>query len=262
LAAGPGNLPDPVLLGLFGAGAFVMRGAGCTINDMWDQDLDQSVARTASRPLAAGEITRAQAATFLVAQLAAGLAVLLMLPHTWYCFQWGCLSLPLVAIYPATKRFFPYPQFVLGLTFNWGAIMGWAAVHGSIDWSVVAPLYGSGIAWTVLYDTLYAHQDKEDDAKLNLQSTALTFGKEERQRKILHGLAAASYCQWLFIGYQADLALLPYYMGVTAAYSHLVWQIQSADFNDAHNLASRFRSNNTTGGVTFVALTTGTYFAG
>lgn len=265
VAAGPGNLPDPALLALFGVGAFVMRGAGCTINDMWDQNLDQAVARTATRPLAAGDVTQAQAAAFLVAQLAAGLGVLLSLApvaHTWYCFQWGCLSLPLVALYPATKRFFPYPQAVLGLTFNWGALMGWAAVHGSMDWSIVAPLYFSGVTWTVLYDTLYAHQDKEDDAKLNLQSTALTFGKdEERQRWILHGLAAATWLQWLTVGYAADLAMVPYVTGATVAYSHLIWQIQTADFSDPHNLADRFRSNSTTGGILFCALTAGTYLA-
>lgn len=237
-----------------------MRGAGCTINDMWDRDLDKAVARTASRPLAAGEISTSQATAFLVAQLTAGLAVLLSLPHTWYCFQWGCLSLPLVALYPTTKRFFPYPQAILGLTFNWGAIMGWAAVYGSMDWSIIAPLYGAGVTWTVLYDTLYAHQDKEDDAKLNLQSTALTFGNDdESHRRILHGLAAATYGQWLLSGWNAELALLPFSIGTTIAYSHLVWQIKTADFSNPHNLADRFRSNSKTGAIIFCSLTAGTY---
>jgi 4-hydroxybenzoate polyprenyltransferase len=262
VAAGAGHLPDPMLLALFGTGAFVMRGAGCTINDVWDADLDRQVARTQSRPLAAGHLTTTQATTFLAAQLTAGLGVLLSLPHTWYCFQWGCASLPLVALYPATKRFFAYPQVVLGLTFNWGAIMGWAAVHGSIDWSIVGPLYGSGVTWTILYDTLYAHQDKRDDAKLQLHSTALTFGtNDDDQRKILHGLAAATWMQWLWVGYAADLAYIPYGLGATAAFGHLVWQVQTADFNNPHNLALRFRSNNTTGGILFVALTLGTYLA-
>jgi 4-hydroxybenzoate polyprenyltransferase len=260
--ASPGTLPDLSLLALFGVGAIVMRGAGCTINDMWDADLDRSVARTQSRPLAAGDVTMTQATAFLAAQLSVGLAVLLSLPHTAYCFYWGCASLPLVALYPATKRFFPYPQAVLGLTFNWGAILGWAAVHGSIDWSVVAPLYGSGITWTIVYDTLYAHQDKKDDAKLQLQSTALTFGSDEtRQRTILHGLAALTYAQWLVVGHAPDLALFPCALGATAAYSHLVWQIQTADFNNPHNLAERFRSNNVTGAVLFTALTAGTFCA-
>jgi 4-hydroxybenzoate polyprenyltransferase len=247
-------------MGLFAVGALVMRGAGCTINDLWDRDIDRQVHRTSRRPLAAGELSTKQAVGFLGIQLATGLAVLLSLPNTWYCFQWGCLSIPLVAIYPATKRFFPYPQAILGLTFNWGAIMGWAAVHGNMDYSIVAPLYFSGVTWTIVYDTLYAHQDKHDDAKLNLQSTALTFGKsDDRQRIILHGLASLTFGQWLLVGSQADLALLPYLAGSSMAYGNLLWQIQTARFNDPHNLAERFRSNNTVGALMFAALALGKY---
>ena len=250
------------LLALFTVGAVAMRGAGCTINDWWDQDLDRSVARTATRPLAAGDLSTRDALAFLALQLSVGLAVLLSLPHTWYCFQWGCLSLPLVALYPATKRFFPYPQAVLGLTFNWGAIMGFAAVHGYVDYSIVAPLYFSGVTWTLVYDTLYAHQDKHDDAKLNLQSTALTFGESEaRQRNILHAFGVTTWLAWLMAGYQADLALVSFFAGATAAYGHLLWQINTADLNNPHNLAERFRSNNTVGAILFAALVTGKYFA-
>jgi 4-hydroxybenzoate polyprenyltransferase len=261
VAAPAGSLPDIKLLALFASGAFVMRGAGCTINDIWDRDVDAQVARTADRPLASGDVSVPQAVGFLAAQLTTGLAVLLSLPHTWYCFQWGAASLPLVGIYPAMKRFFPYPQLVLGLTFNWGAWMGWAAVHGSIDYSVIAPLYVSGVTWTLLYDTIYAHQDKEDDAKLGLQSTALTFGSNvQTQKQILHALAAATWCQWLLVGYQVDAASM-HFLGVTAAYSHLVWQIQTADFEDPHNLAARFRSNSLVGALVFTSLAAGKYFA-
>jgi 4-hydroxybenzoate polyprenyltransferase len=159
------------------------------------------------------------------------------------------------------KRFFPYPQAFLGLTFNWGAWMGWAATHGSMDWALVAPLYASGVTWTLVYDTIYAHQDKDDDAQLGLESTALTFGADETtQKRILHGLAATTAGQWLWVGYQADLASV-YTLGVAAAYGHLVWQIQTADFCEPHNLATRFRSNNTVGGVLFGALAAGTYLA-
>jgi 4-hydroxybenzoate polyprenyltransferase len=167
-------------------------------------------------------------------------------------------------VYPAMKRFFPYPQLVLGLTFNWGAWMGWAALNGSMDYSIVAPLYGSGVTWTLVYDTIYAHQDKEDDRKLNLHSTALTFGTEHsKQKAILHGLAAATWLQWLWVGQQSaeTLATVWYSVGATAAYSHLFWQIHTADFDAPHNLAERFRSNNTTGAILFGALATGTYFA-
>lgn len=262
-AAGPGALPDPALLASFAVGAAVLRGAGCAVNDVWDRDYDRRVARTKARPLAAGDLTVPQAAVGLAALLAVGLGVVLSLPHPRYCLQWAALSLPLVALYPATKRFFPYPQLVLGLTFNWGAIMGWAAVHGTVDWTVVGPLYLSGVTWTLVYDTLYAHQDKEDDARLQLHSTALTFGRDEdRQRRILHGLAAATWLQWLLVGHAAHLEPISYGLGATAAYGHLLWQIQTADFNDPHNLAARFRSNNTTGALLFGALAAGSYCAG
>ena len=262
-SASQSSLPDPFLLGLFSVGALVMRGAGCTINDLWDQDIDRKVARTRTRPLAGGDVTTKEAIAFLAAQLTIGLGVLVSLPNTWYCFQWGAASLPLVAIYPLTKRFFPYPQFFLGLTFNWGAWMGWAATHGNMDYSVILPLYGSGVLWTLVYDTIYAHQDKHDDAKLGLQSTALTFGKEEeKQRQILHGLAAATWLQWMAVGYNAsDYLAFPYFqMGATAAYAHLAWQVQSADFENPHNLMARFRSNSTVGALIFGSLAAGSYF--
>jgi 4-hydroxybenzoate polyprenyltransferase len=181
LAASPHQLPDPKLLALFGVGtliisdggisfivnfiihetvsffaigAFVMRGAGCTINDMWDADFDKKVSRTKTRPLASGELTHKQALGFLAVQLTAGLGVLLSLPHTMYCFHLGAASLPLVVAYPLMKRYTNMPQLVLGMTFNWGAFMGWAATYGSLDWTVVGPLYASGVAWTLVYDTL------------------------------------------------------------------------------------------------------------
>jgi 4-hydroxybenzoate polyprenyltransferase len=132
-----------------------MRGAGCTINDMWDADYDKRVTRTRSRPLASGELTHTQALGFLAVQLTAGLGILLSLPHTLYCFQLGAASLPLVAAYPLMKRLTNWPQLVLGMTFNWGALMGWAATYGEVDLSVVGPLYASGVAWTLVYDTLY-----------------------------------------------------------------------------------------------------------
>ena len=237
-----------------------MRGAGCTINDMWDRRFDAQVSRTASRPLASGDVSLPQAWAFLAAQLSAGLAVLVSLPHTWYCFQWGAASLPLVAAYPAMKRFFPYPQFVLGLTFNWGAWMGWAAVHGSMDYTIIAPLYGSGVAWTLVYDTIYAHQDKLDDAKLSLQSTALTFGEDQKQRTILYSLATTSWLQWLWVGYAADLATI-YSVGATTAYAHLLWQVRTVDFDDPHSCMTRFRSNSTVGAIMFCSLAVGSYLA-
>lgn len=254
LAAAPGALPDAQLLALFGIGAFCMRGAGCTINDLWDKDLDKQVVRTANRPLASGVLTTNQAIGFLGLQLATGLAVLVNLPHTYYCVQLGVASLPLVVVYPLMKRYTRFPQFVLGLTFNWGAFMGWAATHGSLDLGVVLPLYASGVTWTMVYDTLYAHQDKIDDAKLGIQSTALTFGAQTKP--ILQGFAMATYAGWLLA---APLTILGT-AGLTGAYAHLVWQIQSADLDDPKSVADRFRSNHTVGAIVFGSLVAGNWF--
>jgi 4-hydroxybenzoate polyprenyltransferase len=254
-------LPDPYLLTLFAMGSAVMRGAGCTINDLLDRHYDKQVERCKTRPLAAGDVTVPQAIMFLSLQLTTGLAVLLSLPHTLYCFYWGVASLPLVATYPLMKRFFPYPQLVLGLTFNWGVWMGWAAVHGDMDYSITAPLYLSCVCWTLVYDTIYGHQDKHDDAKLGLHSTALTFGSDDAvQKQILYSLATASGLSWLYIGQVADLAMI-YNVGAMAAYGHLLWQINTADLNEPHNLAERFRSNQSVGAILFGSIVAGKFFA-
>ena len=164
LAATAGTMPDASLCALFGLGAFAMRGAGCTVNDLWDRDIDRQVERTRLRPLASGAIGVPQALGFLGAQCTVGLGVLLALPP--YAVGLSFVSVPLVGLYPLAKRVTNWPQAVLGLTFNWGALVGWAAVHGACDWSVVLPLYAGGFWWTLLYDTIYAHQDKRDDAKV------------------------------------------------------------------------------------------------
>jgi 4-hydroxybenzoate polyprenyltransferase len=260
LAAPAGSLPDGVLLGTFALGSLVMRGAGCTINDMWDADIDSKVQRTATRPLASSELSYPQAWTFLALQLSTGLGVLLSLPHKSFCFAWGAASLPLVVLYPTMKRWFPYPQLVLGLCFNWGAWMGWAAVHGSMDYALVAPLYTSCVTWTLVYDTIYAHQDKEEDRQLELQSTALSFGPEDIQRQVLTGLAVSTWLQWLWVGQASDMNLYCYTPGVTLAGMHLLWQIHTADFGNSYNLAERFRSNSTVGGIVFGSIVAGKFF--
>ncbi|KAL7529612.1 hypothetical protein ACHAXR_004964 [Thalassiosira sp. AJA248-18] len=257
--------PNLSLCAIFGIGSFIMRGAGCTINDMWDSQYDKNVERTKSRPLASGELTYPQAWKFLALQLSAGLGVLLSLPHLEECFVWGVASLPLVATYPLMKRYTNYPQLALGLTFNWGAIMGWVAVRGEVDWSVVGPLYASGVAWTLVYDTLYAHQDKQDDEKLGLKSTALTFG-EGGTKPILTALTGVTWGGWMMAGYNCgfgDVLDVPYYYcGVSAATAHLLWQIYSADLNDSKNLAYRFRSNNLVGWMVFGSCVAGNMMAG
>ena len=163
------------MLALFGAGAVLLRGAGCTVNDLWDRDLDGKVERTKTRPLPSGAVSPLQAVGWLGAQLGLGLGVLLQLNE--YSQALGASSLALVVTYPLMKRVTGWTQAFLGLTFNWGALLGWAAVRGACDWTVVLPLYFGGVAWTLVYDTIYAHQDKKDDVLAGIKSTALTFGK-------------------------------------------------------------------------------------
>lgn len=143
-------------LALFGTGAVVMRGAGCTINDLWDRDIDNKVERTRLRPLAARTVTPFQAFSFLGLQLSVGLAVLTQL--NWYSILLGASSLAVVVVYPLMKRITYWPQFVLGLAFNWGALLGSSAVLGHTNWEVALPLYAGSICWTLVYDTIYAHQ--------------------------------------------------------------------------------------------------------
>ena len=155
---------------LFGVGAVVMRGAGCTYNDIVDRDFDAKVERTRTRPIPSGQVSVKGAIGFLLLQLLVGLAILLQ--FNWFAVGVGALSLVLIFTYPLMKRITYWPQFVLGLAFNWGALLGWAAVTGTLGWAP-ALLYIGGIAWTLGYDTIYAHQDKEDDILIGVKSTAL-----------------------------------------------------------------------------------------
>ncbi|CAM9245128.1 unnamed protein product [Phaeothamnion confervicola] len=252
LAAPPGTLPDPYLLATFTAGAFVMRSAGCTINDMWDRDFDRHVARTRRRPLASGEATMPQALVFLGGQLILGLGVLLSL--NWDCIALGFACMPIVVLYPLAKRFTDWPQLVLGLAMNWGALMGWTAVHGSTSWLNVLPLYGAGICWTMVYDTLYGHQDKRDDAALGLRSTALLFGAATKP--VLAGFAAAGVGLLALAGHTAGLTT-PFYGGTAAAAAHLLWQIYAADLEDPEQLFRLFRSNQYLGGIVATSIIAG-----
>jgi len=214
-------------LGLFGVGAFVMRGAGCTINDMWDRNFDKAVARTKDRPIAKGEVTLPQAVGFLGLQLSAGLAVLTQL--NWYSIALGASSLSVVTIYPFMKRITHWPQAVLGLAFNWGALLGWSAVAGTVNWSVCLPLYAGGVAWTLVYDSIYAHQDKDDDIQIGVRSTALLFG--EYTRPILSGLSATSISLITYAGYLNGQGL-PFYVGTGLAAVQLARVLARTNFDD------------------------------
>jgi 4-hydroxybenzoate polyprenyltransferase len=181
------NLHVFTYIALFGLGALLMRGAGCVVNDIWDRKLDAEVERTRTRPLPAGDVTLRQAVGFLAGLLAVSFLILLCFNRLTIAL--GIASLALVGAYPAMKRITWWPQAFLGLTFNWGALLGWCAVQGSLG---LAPLllYLGGICWTLAYDTIYAHQDKEDDATVGIKSTALLFGEKSKTYVLRFYIAA------------------------------------------------------------------------
>jgi 4-hydroxybenzoate polyprenyltransferase len=238
----------PLLLGLFFVGAFAMRGAGCTWNDITDRDLDARVERTRSRPIPAGQVSVSQAAVFLVLQALVGLAVLLQFNR--FAVATGIASLIIVAVYPFMKRITYWPQIVLGLAFSWGALMGFAVTLGRIDAAALA-LYAGSIAWVIGYDTIYAHQDAEDDALIGIKSTALLFGDRTRPALMLfYGLAVTLIGVALVLagaGWMAWLALAAFAV-------HLVWQIKRLDIGDARLCLRVFKSNRNAGLLLFAGL--------
>jgi len=236
-AVSVGRWPDPWLLALFALGALVMRGAGCTYNDMVDRDIDARVARTAARPIASGQISPRRAAVFLAAQLLVGLLVLLQL--NGFAVALGAGALVLVAAYPFMKRITYWPQAWLGLTFNWGALVGWTAEAGQLDTPALL-LYAGGIAWTLGYDTIYAHQDKEDDALVGVKSSALRLGA--RTRPWLSGFYALAAGLFLAAGLIAGLGW-PFAVGVAAVALLFAWQVATLDMDHPGNCLARFKSN-------------------
>lgn len=240
--------PNPWFMILFGIGALAMRAAGCTWNDIVDRDYDSKVARTRLRPIASGQVSVRSALIFMGALCIAGLVVLLQ--FNMFAILLGMSSLLIVASYPFMKRFTYWPQVVLGLAFSWGALMGWAVVFGSLS---LAPLllYAGAVAWTVGYDTIYAHQDKEDDALLGLKSTALKFGENTKSWLIVfYGLALAGIAG---AGYVADAGAV-FTVGLAIGAAHMVWQVGTLDISDERNCLSRFRSNRDFGVIVFLAL--------
>ncbi|KAL4720880.1 hypothetical protein ACJJTC_003014 [Scirpophaga incertulas] len=244
-----GSLPGTVPLhsslqmaGLFLIGAGLMRGAGCTINDLWDKDVDRQVDRTKDRPLASGLVTDKQAIAFLGAQLSLALGVLLQL--NCYSVLLGASSMLLVITYPLAKRFTNYPQIFLGATFNWGALLGYSALQGTIDTAVCVPLYVGALAWTVVYDTIYAHQDKEDDARIGMKSTALTFGAHTKPA--LSAALTASALSFAVAGYSAGLDA-PFYLAILAYAVHAGRQIYTLDVDNPDDCAKKFKSNSLVG---------------
>ncbi|EDO49607.1 predicted protein [Nematostella vectensis] len=238
MAAPPGVFPDMKMMALFGLGAVIMRGAGCTINDMWDCKYDKKVTRTLCRPLPSGEVSHLQALGFLAVQLSAGLAVLLSL--NTYSILLGVASLGPVIVYPLMKRITYWPHIFLGITLNWGAMLGWSAIQGSCDWSVCLPLYLACVPWTIIYDTIYSHQDKSDDLAVGVKSAALLLG--DQVKYWLSAFGAIMMTNMTIAGMACDQTW-PYYTSLALAAAHLTWQIKTVDLSNDEDCFEKFKSN-------------------
>jgi 4-hydroxybenzoate polyprenyltransferase len=243
--------PDPVLLLLFAIGAVVMRGAGCTLNDIADRDYDGQVARTRLRPLPSGAVSVRQAAIFLVLQLAIGAAVLFSLNRTTIIL--GAAVLALIGTYPFMKRITCWPQIFLGLNFNWGALIGWTAATGMLALPPLL-LYVGGIFWTVGYDTIYAHQDKEDDIRIGVKSSAIALGAHTRPW--LFVFYGAALLLWLAAGYVAGLGAM-FWVGLALAAVQLAWQAARVRTDDPADCLAKFRSNRVVGWVMLAGIIAG-----
>jgi 4-hydroxybenzoate polyprenyltransferase len=241
---------------LFAIGGVVMRAAGCVVNDLWDRDIDRLVARTAARPLASGMIRPRQALVFLVVLLLCGLAVLLSLNRL---AQWlGVASLLLVAVYPLAKRVTWWPQLVMGFTFGFGAPMGYAAASGRIDRSWCL-LYAAAICWDLGFDTIYAHQDREDDALVGVRSTARLFG--ERTRPFLAACYAAAVLLFALAGWSAGFGWW-FFAALILPAALLARQVVSLDIHNPERCLMLFRANRETGLTFGLALLLGVLQAG
>jgi len=236
------------MLVLFVLGAILMRSAGCVINDLWDMELDASVERTKTRPLASGEISVKQAMRFLIVLLLLSFVILLLLPHM--AIIMGVLSLGLVAAYPYMKRITWVPQLFLGLTFNWGALMGWAAMTGHLS-PAAFYLYASGIFWTLGYDTIYAHQDKESDALVGIKSTARLFG--ENSKFFVGVFYILSLALLIIARYSRESDVLTPLLSALP-FAQLIWQLQKWDINDPQSCLRVFKSNQLYGWLALLTL--------
>nr|WP_316652822.1 4-hydroxybenzoate octaprenyltransferase [uncultured Gellertiella sp.] len=235
-------------IGLFFIGAVAMRGAGCTYNDLVDHRIDAMVARTRSRPLPSGRVSRRDAKRFIAAQALVGLLVLLQFNR--FAVVLGVLSLAVVAVYPFAKRFTDWPQFFLGLAFSWGGLMGWAALYGSLSAAPVF-LYLASICWTIGYDTIYAHQDKEDDELVGVRSTARLFG--DNTRPWLGALYGLTLVLMVMAFALAGTGFIPF-IGLAIAAVLFGWQILVLDTRDGAECLNLFRLNSRVGAIIFAGL--------
>lgn len=244
-------IPNWQLMLLFTVGAFVMRGAGCAVNDLWDREADAMVERTKGRPLPSGRVSVFGALIFLGILCLIGLLILLQL--NLFTIYVGAASLILVIIYPLMKRITYWPQFILGLTFNWGALLGWTAVSGEIKLPAVI-LYIAGVFWTLGYDTIYAHQDKEDDIEVGVKSTALRLA--ENTHKWLTGFYLLCFTLILTAGYLSGLGML-FFITMAAAGAHLAYQLKKLDIDDRELCLKLFQSNHHFGALVFISMLLG-----
>lgn len=245
------SFPDLGMLALFALGALVMRGAGCTINDIVDRDFDRRVARTQDRPIPSGQVSARQAVIFALFLSLIGFIILIQ--FNLFTIFVGISSLLLVFIYPFAKRYTYWPQAVLGLTFNWGVLVGWSAVHADLALPPLV-LYGAAILWTIAYDTIYAHQDKDDDLSIGVKSTALLFGSATRWWLLF--FFAGTLVLVALSGWSIGLAW-PFYAVLAVTAAHFAWQMRSLDLDNPRNCLRVFRSNRYAGLLIFAGIVLG-----
>ncbi|MGE5164582.1 MAG: 4-hydroxybenzoate octaprenyltransferase [Sphingobacteriales bacterium] len=243
-----GRFPSLWHIVLFFIGAFSMRGAGCTWNDLVDRNLDGLVERTRSRPIPSGQVSVGQATIFMLAQALVGLLVLVQFNR--FTVVAGLASLLVVVIYPFMKRITYWPQIFLGLAFSWGALMGWPAAFGRLDWPALV-LYAGSILWVIGYDTIYAHQDREDDLLIGIKSTALLFG--ERTPMMLATFYAGATLVIAAAGFMAGGGMI-FTIGIIAFAAHLAWQVTRLDIDDPAHCLVLFKSNRDAGLILFGAM--------
>ena len=231
------------MLGLFGVGALIMRGAGCTINDIFDRNLDDKVIRSVERPIASKRVSVRNASLFLGAQTAVGMGILAQLPAN--CWWLGLASLPIVFTYPLFKRFTYYPQAALSACFNWGALLGFPAM-GIMDWSTMIPLYVGSYLWCMIYDTIYAHQDKRFDIKAGIKSTALAWGKNTKT--VCNVLATSQFAMYALAGINSGLIMGPGFIGGLSIFAYRVFtMIRKVDLDNPDDCWKAFTGNIKTG---------------
>ena len=249
--AKPASIPDISFFMLFGIGALLMRGAGCVVNDLFDRNLDIKVLRTSDRPIATGLISSHKAIFFLLILLLCSFVILIQFNS--YAIAVGCLSLLLVVPYPLMKRITWWPQAWLGLTFNWGVLLGWAVINADITIAALL-LYTSGFFWTLAYDTIYAHQDIDSDEVVGIKSTAILFGTKSLYWIILFFTCSIVLlgCTGLYIGIS-----WPFFIGLSAAALHVVWQLKKINLDNSDNCLKIFKSNRDFGIIVLISIIVG-----